>query len=285
MNFVIIILLCLLATTKVTLQSRFGKKRLSTQGDNLLFNLIFFLSAAILFSANLPKASGYTWIFAAVFALLTVIFQLSYTTALSSGNVSLTVMIVNLSMFLPIMASVLLYSETLTLPRLFGILLTFLSFLLCADTKEKQTFSAKWLLFAVTAALANGGIGITQKIFGESAFSAEKGAFVACSYALAFSLTLLIFTLALVKGEKAPACKTPSTYLLALLVGTVLAVFQWLNTYAISIIDGSFLFPLYSGGSIILSSTVGMVFFKDRLTNKQKISILIGILAVIIMNL
>ena len=75
------------------------------------------------------------------------------------------------------------------------------------------------------------------------------------------------------------------TYIFAVAVGIVLAIFQWLNTYAISIMDGSFLFPIYSGGSIILSTLVGILFFKDRLTKRQKTSIALGVIAVVIMNL
>ena len=67
-------------------------------------------------------------------------------------------------------------------------------------------------------------------------------------------------------------------------VGIILALFQWLNTYAISTMDGAFLFPLYSGGSILLSTLVGVTLFRDRLTARQRVSLFVGIVAVILMN-
>ena len=283
MDFLIILLLCALATSKVTLQSRFGKKSLTTYSDNVLFNAAVFFTAAVLFCLDIPKASGATWAFAAAFATLTVVFQLSYTKALSVGNVSLTVMAVNLSMLFPSLVSVIFYGESLTPMRTVGIILTVLSFMLTVDLKSKERLSRPWLFFTVIAALANGGIGITQKIFGASEFCGEKRPFVACSYAIAFLIAAALYLFVRPREREASGA-TASTYVFAAGVGAILAVFQWLNTYAISIMDGSFLFPVYSGGSIILSTLVGILFFKDRLTKKQMISITLGIIAVIIMN-
>lgn len=285
MCILIILLLCILATSKVTLQSRFGRKNLSTKSDNIIFNAIVFLTAAILFSPSISNTSLGTWIFAAVFGLFTVIFQLSYTNALSLGNVSLTVMVVNLSMLFPVLASVILYHEHITPLRVIGILLIISSFILCVDINAKEKLSPLWLFSTLVATFANGGIGIVQKIFGASIFHDEKKAFVSCSYTISFMITFLFFVVTHIRQKNSTAYKKATTYLFAISAGIILAVFQWLNTYAISIIDGSFLFPIYSGGSIILSTLVGVLFFKDKLTHKQKISILLGIVSVVIMNL
>ena len=284
MNFLIILLLCTLATSKVTLQSHFGKKSLTTNSDNVLFNATVFLTAAILFCADIPRASYQTWIFAASFAILTVIFQLTYTKALSIGNVSLTVMAVSLSMLFPSLVSVIFYNEALALMRIIGIGLTVLSFILTVDLEGERKLSRSWFIFTASASLANGGISITQKIFGSSNFNTEKRSFVACSYAIAFLVTLVLYLSMRKQKENTKSLKSYQTYIFAIAVGSILAVFQWLNTYAISVMDGSFLFPVYSGGSIILSTFVGILFFKDKLTKRQKISIALGIIAVIIMN-
>lgn len=287
MNFLIILLLCILATSKVTLQSCFGKKSLKNASDNILFNAIVFFTAAALFCVDIPKASFETWLFALAFAILTVVFQLSYTKALSIGNVSLTVMSVNLSMLFPSLVSVIFYNEILSLMRVVGIILTVLSFTLTANLKSKEKLSHSWFILTVMAALANGGIGITQKMFGVSSFSDEKKAFVSCSYAIAFLLALVLYLSmrSRTKDSKNIKLKINKTYIFAVAVGLILALFQWLNTYAVSIMDGSFLFPVYSGGSIILSTLAGILFFKDKLTKRQKASIILGITAVVIMNL
>ena len=287
MDFLIILSLCTLATAKVTLQSRFGKKGIKSDSDNVLFNAIVFLTAAALFCTDIPKASLKTQLFALIFAIFTVAFQLSYTKALSVGNVSLTVMVVNLSMLFPTLVSVIFYHESLTPTRIIGIVLTVLSFALTVDLKTKGKLSRAWFILTAAAALANGGIGITQKIFGAQSVNTEKKAFVACSYAIAFLVAIALYFCihSREKGPQNTKRNIGKTYMFAVAVGSILAVFQWLNTYAVSVMDGSFLFPIYSGGSIILSTLVGILFFKDRLTKRQKTSIALGVIAVVIMNL
>lgn len=285
MQIFIVFILCALATAKVTLQGRCGKKYLQTRSDGIFYNGVVFLTAALLFLTDIPSASLQTRLYAAAFALFTVIFQLCYTSALSNGNVSLTVLIVNLSMLFPVVASILLYHETVTLPRALGIGLIVVTFFLGLDTKGGGRPRRSWLFQALAAALANGAIGITQKIFGASAYHSEKKSFVATSYALAFVITLALHLIARKKEKGACACTKFPVWGFAISAGAILAVFQWLNTYAISVMDGSFLFPVYSGGSILLSTLVGVFFFKDELMTKQKISILLGIVAVALINL
>jgi drug/metabolite transporter (DMT)-like permease len=284
MDFLVIATLCSLATAKVSLQSHFSKKNLITSSDALFFNALIFLTSSILFLSNIPGTSVQIWLYSFSFALFTVTFQLSYTKALSIGNVSLTVMLVNLSMLFPVTVSAVVYQEPLSLTRLLGILLTVISFVFCIELKSKKSISLRWFLFSSLAMLSNGGIAITQKAFGSSSFHAEKKAFVACSYLLAFFITLIFYGVGRLKKETTTVLKKVPCYLFAISIGVTLAIFQLLNTYAISTIDGTFLFPTYSGGSIILSTLVGIFFFKDKLSLRQVYSILIGVFAVILMN-
>jgi drug/metabolite transporter (DMT)-like permease len=284
MDFFVVFVLCSLATAKVSLQNCFSKKHLITSSDVSFFTAIIFLTAALLFSPNISDTPALVWLFSLIFALFTVLFQLSYTKALAIGNVSLTVMLVNLSMLFPITVSAVFYQEPLHFTRLIGIILTVVSFVLCIELKSKNSISWKWFLLSVFAMLSNAGISITQKVFGSSSFHSEKESFVACSYLLAFFITLIVYGIGKLKKEATTVLKKSSCYLFAILIGVTLAVFQWLNTYAISTIDGTFLFPTYSGGSIILSALVGIFFFKDKLSLRQVYSILIGVFAVILMN-
>lgn len=284
MDFLIIATLCSLATAKVSLQSCFSKKHLLTSSDTLFFNALIFLTASVLFFSNISGADIQIWLFSFSFALFTVIFQLSYTKALSIGNISLTVMIVNLSMLFPVIVSVAIYQEALSFTRLLGILLTIVSFVLCMELKSKNLISWKWFLISVLAMLSNGGIAITQKVFGKSSFHTENRSFVACSYLLAFFITLIVYGVSKIKKEPTTVLKKLPCYFFAISIGVTLAIFQWMNTYAISTIEGTFLFPTYTGGSIILSTLVGILFFKDKLSLRQKYSILIGMFAVILMN-
>ena len=284
MKSLMVFVLCALAVSKVWLQGNYSKKYLSGNRDTTLFNAFIFLTASVLFLPSAVGVSIQTIFFSVAFAVLTVIFQLTYTKALSIGNLSLTVMLVNFSMLFPVLLSAQIFEEPISLLRGIGVLLTVISFLFGVNIQSKDKVNKKWLIFAVASMLANGGIGIVQKFFGESSFCGEKSAFVSWAYIFAGLIAFTIFGILSSKHNKAERITNKSFYKYAIIIGCILSCFQLLNTYAIATIDGTFLFPTYAGGSIILSALLGLLWFRERLSFKQTISLIIGIVAIILMN-
>ena len=129
MDCLIVLILTFLAASKVGLQSNYAKKYLSDNRDTILFNAFIFCVASFIFLPSVVGASIQTILFSIGFACCTVVFQLTYTKALSLGNVSLTVMLVNLSMLFPVILSTVYFNESLSFLRGVGILLTLISFL------------------------------------------------------------------------------------------------------------------------------------------------------------
>jgi multidrug transporter EmrE-like cation transporter len=64
-----------------------------------------------------------------------------------------------------------------------------------------------------------------------------------------------------------------------------LGTFQILNTKAITIIDGTLIFPAYYGGALILSYLSSLLILKEKISNKQKLSLAVGVIAIVLMNL
>ena len=50
-------------------------------------------------------------------------------------------------------------------------------------------------------------------------------------------------------------------------------------------IDSNFLFPIYNGGTLILTTATTVILLKDKLKTKQIITVLIGIMGIVLMNL
>ena len=284
MQILLIFFLCALATSKVTVQSLFGKRNVKTATDALFFNGLVFAFSAVIFLPGIGDLTPRTTFFGAIFGLLSVLFQLTYLKALSTGAVSLTGMIVNLSMVFSIGVSVIVYHEPLTPFRIAGILLTIVSFLVCTDFKPKEKLSSKWFLLASLASLANGGIGVNQKIF-SSAMDSSSMSYVSCGYLFACGISAVFFLVCRLRGEKITFALDYRPFLFAFLTGGILGFFQFLNTYAVSVIDGTLLFPAYSGGGIIMATLSGVLLFRDKLSGKQKISLLVGFVAILLMTL
>lgn len=284
-----ILILCVLAASKVTLQGQFAKKAENTFCNAICFNTIIFATSALLFVKWIAGSHIQTAAFGAVFGLLTVLFQAFYMMAMSNGNVSLTVMIVNFSMIIPIGFSLIFYNEKMTAFQMIGILLVITALLLSLEKGDKKYKSfKKWLFLAVCASLINGCLAVCQKIFASGEYGIENKGFVAWAYitALIISVLVCIFLKFHKSSQENSLLKiTPQIAALGIFAGAILAVFQWLNTYAVSVINSAILFLSYNGGSMVLSALLGVLLLRDKLTKKQICSVVLGAAAVIILTL
>ncbi len=283
MKHLIVAGLCTLATAKVTVQGAYSKKNIKTVSDATLFNGLIFFFAALLFLGQAIYGDWEIWLFSVMFGALSVVFQICYSKALSIGNTSVIVLIVNLSILIPIAVSVFAFKESLSVSRMIGILLTLVTFFVVVDVEKTKKHNLKWILLAMAAMFANGAIGVTQKLFGKSEWSAQGGTFVSRSYIVAAAVSMVAYLL-LKRKEPVSRKLTHVIFCYAAVTGIILAVFQLFNTYAITTVNGTFLFPAYSGGCIILSTISGLLIFKERLNVRQIIGITIGAVALILMN-
>ena len=87
---------------------------------------------------------------------LTVLCQISYTTALSVGPLSLTGLVYNLAMPVPIFVSKLRYDEPLSAMRVIGILLSVAALIINTKPSSGGKIPKKWYLFALLAFAFNG---------------------------------------------------------------------------------------------------------------------------------
>lgn len=283
MNLITIFCLIILATSKVTLQGVYARKYISDLSGSVYFNGIIFLFSSLIFIHSL-KCSLTTVLFGFAFGILTVLFQLCYIQAMSAGNVSFTVLTVNSSMILPILFSAIFFDETFEQLRVFGILTIAFSLVLSAEKSFKKA-KRKWFCLSACAFLFNGCLSICQQIFGKSAYKDEAAAFVAYSYVFAAIISfMLYFTLKLKKKRKAFK-PSRSTVIYGMSAGIVLGIFQLVNTRAISTIDAGLLFPVYNGGTLIMSALTGVLLFKDTLKPKQILSVIVGIFGIVLINL
>ena len=284
MKYLLVFVCCLLATCKVTTQSAFSKRHVKNFPDVVFFIALTFTISALLFSPDLIGCSPIVWAYGAVFGLSSMLFQLTYTRALSMGNVSVTVMLANLAMIFNVVLSAVAFRDPLSPARLIGILLTVAVFIINTDFKTQSKSEKSWFALAMIALVSSGIAGCTQKVFGELGPTGETRAFVSSSYLIGAVVTFAVY-LFLHCRDKRKTYKTGwPVFLYALGVGGFLAIFQTAYQYSITQVPGTFLFPSYSGGCIIMSTLTGIVLFKDKLKPRQLIGVLLGLAAVVLMN-
>lgn len=284
MKYLLVFICCLLATAKVTTQSAFSKKNVKNFPDVVFFIALTFTISALLFSPDLIGCSPIVWVYGAAFGLSSMLFQLTYTRALSMGNVSVTVMLANLAMIFNVVLSVVVFHDPLSPARIIGILLTIAVFIINTDFKTTDKVQKSWFALALIALVSSGIAGCTQKIFGELGPADETRAFVSSSYLIGAVVTFLVYLILHCRNKRKTYKTGLPVFLYALGVGGFLAIFQTAYQYSITVVPGTFLFPTYSGGCIIMSTLTGIVLFKDKLKTRQLIGVLLGIVAVVLMN-
>lgn len=293
-QFLLICVLVILGCGKVTLQGRVSRKLIQTSSDSVLFNAQLFVAIALVMLILFPQGgiNGVGLCLAVAAGGGTFLFQTCYALGLKCGPVSLTVLIVNFSVLFMTIFCVLVYHESIYLTQLLGILCLIVSMFLSVkkDTDEKG-INGKWLALVLTAMLATSVASILMKIFvkniGVETENSEN-TFVVFMYGFAAVIGFLyyLFTTGICKKEK-------NTYgffnrfalLYVLMIGIVLGIYQKLYMVGMDRIDGAFMFPTYSGMQSLGMSLIGIIFFHDRLSMRQKIGIACGIACVVLMNI
>ena len=168
-----------------------------------------------------------------------------------------------------------------------GILLIATALLLTLKKGGTQESGNKkrWLAFAIAASLVNGAAAICQKLYALSFERTEGSGFVAWSYITAFLLSFAVCLVKKITRKNGSFALTSKVATLGISAGAVLAVFQLMNTYAISTIEASIIFPSYYGGSMVLSALSGVIILKDKLTRKQICAICLGVIALVLLNI
>lgn len=284
----VLIGMALIANAKVLVQGRFGRDVMRGTVDTLAYNGLLFGFAALsffvlFFEPRLP--AGTTVLLAAAFGLSSVLFQLTYLSAMKCGPVSLTVLISNFSVIPTALFGVVAYGEEFTLTKAAGLLLVIVSFFLTArQGGEAGVFSWRWLLLALSAAFSSSFGMILQKIHQHTAYSEERTLFVTYAYGIAF-LASLVSVLVLAVNRRTPGFRlSPSLLLPTAGAGVLLGVYQVLSLWLAKRMDSMVMYPINSSLTVLVSFLFGIVFFRDRLTRRQWIGSAAGIAAVVLIG-
>ena len=287
LSFGLIFLLCIVASSKVTIQGTAAKKIVHTQADALLFNGLIFVFAAVLFLPRLISSgiSSATVLCGIIMGTLSVLFQWSYVQAMSTGPVSMTVLINNFSMLMPVLTSVLLYSEKFGVFRILGLVLMLVSFAIDVRVDKNSPPNKRWFLMTILTFFSNGLMNVVLKIFSMSEHGGEIAGYVSISYLTATFLTaVLLFFFRM--GKRTPTFRISGKVILsACSAGILLALAQALNAYASGHIDGTLFFPTYNGGVTLTLALIGLLLFREKLSTRKKIGLAIGIAAIVMMSI
>ncbi len=286
------ILVCLI---NGILGNMYSKKYISGIKDRFLYCIIVQSFAAVMLfvlAGFTIKCSAYTVILAACFGAITMIQSLSNLSALAIGPWSYTAVINSFSTVITALSGYLFWQEKLSAVKIIGIaLMVGCLCLATAKDKTKKKASLKWLFFTLLTSLSTASVGLLQKVHQNSPYKHELSQFLI----IAFISSVIISTVAyfvsnrIKKGEnisgdlKKIILDKKVLFLGMVAVGIFMALNNEFNLYLVGTMDSAVFFPMVNGGGLILSVLMSVLLFKEKLSWKQSIGVLLGIIATLLL--
>ena len=270
---------------------------------NQLFNFVTSISAAVVLLCW-GGFSGFSWFticLAVAFGVITALQQISNLKAMNCGPWSYTSVITALSTLIPALSGVLIWQESLHWAQIVGMVLMVACFIFSIDSKEdEKSASIKWLIWCSIAFLCTGFIGVMQKWHQSSNYRGELNTFLIFAFIVSSvysfvcclgmklkenkssSIGTMLF------GEETVQAKDGSfvkkmlvTAGIMILVGVGCAVNNKLNLYLSGVMDSAVFFPIVNGGGLVLTTLAAVIVFKEKLSRKQWVGLIIGIISVL----
>ncbi len=261
--------------------------------DGMVFNGLSALTAAVIFvtSAVVFAIAGERSLqFAPALIPYILGFAVSFGSAaffsfmaVQVGSMSLTSLAVSYSLVIPTMYGLTRPEESVSVTLVVGVLLLLGSLFLVNAKKEEAAFSLRWLLYAVLAFLGNGVCSTVQTMQQHRFDGQYKSEFMLSAM---FLLSVFFFAVAFTRRKKVVfSCVKqgwPAMVTNGLCNGTV-------NLFVMLLVSGgmaaSVMFPVISGGGLILTTLLSVVVYREKLSVPQYIGLAMGTASVVLMNL
>lgn len=212
--------------------------------------------------------------------------------ALEEGPLSLTTLIVNFSLIMPLAYSFIFLDEAVTLTRVVGIIMLVICMVLFANPKitGEGKFSVKWLVYSVLALLCNGTLSLISKIYAMHTDNAYAAPYLIYCYFFAVLVSFLLFFVLdrrqkAEKRTKAKAFFTKQMCGIILLVGAANYLLNFSVVRLATAMDGAIVYPAIQGGGPIIAALLSRLLFKEHISLKKAAAIALGAAAIVLLNL
>ncbi len=292
MNALLIILVVLGITAQHVTKKVYNQKNTggayTFSAISALVALLFFL---IVSGGNLhfaldfiPHAIGFalTYSFGIVFTFL----------AIKEGPLSITSLVTSYSLLIPSIYGLIAWDEPFTNFLLIGIVLLVISIFLVQfepknekkteDAKEKKPLTAKWVLYVSLAFIGSGGCSTFQKDQQLKFDGAYKSEFMIVALLITF---VAVSACALIFEKKEVLIHIKRGVLLSSIGGAANGAVNLFVMILSLRMAASVMFPIISAGGIVMASVLSMTVYKEKLSLYQKIGLVLGIFAIVVLNI
>ncbi|MBE6940872.1 MAG: hypothetical protein E7455_01095 [Ruminococcaceae bacterium] len=260
-----------------------ASKKMSSAGqtkeDFFRSQIILFLTAGLLVAlmsiGQIQSVSMITVIYGLIYGLLLVASQWMLTLSLKEGNTSLCSTVYALGFIIPTLSGAIIWDERFTVINGIGLAIAIVVVLWSAgkktDTKGNRSAVPVYIYIAM---IASGGLGLMQKIQQSSQFANEKTAFFLIAFAFG-SLCSLIAYLCCGKHTSIHGIEA-----MPIVTGLCFGGSNVCNTILAGRLPSAIFFPVQNISTILLSTLLGMLLFKEKMTRRSIVILVLGIFVI-----
>lgn len=192
------------------------------------------------------------------------------------------------SVIIPCVFGAVFFGESITFINVIGFMLFLFSvYLIVAKTGEKKIKFGIKALFACLGVLFTNGFGsISMQLFGKCVPDGEETVFMFISYCIQSLILFIIYLVYSKKNKNHKTEKVNKKMWIYGIVGTVTAfLIQQIMAGLASDISALVIFPVTMGSSVIMGVIVGWLCFKESLTFKSLLGVILGIISLVMINM
>ena len=264
-----------------------SKKTAVTSGNRAQFFLsqtvLFAFAAAVLAVIgikDLVNVSFLTVFYGVIYGVLLILSQWMLTLALKGCNTSVCSVVYSLGFLLPTVSGVIFWNETFTVLNIFGVLAAVGVIVLTSNGRGKeQNGKTNFVAFIFIAMVASGGLGIMQKVQQMSKVADQKGAFLLIGFVFAFLCSFAAFLIC--KGR---LNTTKIKIISPAITGICFGGANLCNTILAGRMKSAVFFPVQNVTTILLTTVLSILLFKEKLTLKTIIILLLGVTVILLFS-
>lgn len=261
---------------------KYGKGGMFFNAILCLFAVVFFLASD---KGGLVFPLGVV-VFGVINSVLYAVGFYSGYLAYVSGSFGLTRLITSFTCIIPIFYGIFFAGETQPPIFYIAIVLILVSLFLMrfqkADADNKVKFSVKWILSVVFVIISNGFISVLGKMQHTAFGDTYKNEFLIITF---IGSAFWLFLMGFIFERKSFKSTIKYGVLYGAVAGLCNGINNWLNLTSYNYLDLSVSVPIKTGAGMALSFLVSLIIYKERFSVRQIIAVIIGTLAVVLINI
>ena len=254
------------------------------------FLAAFFATIALFFSKESFHFNLQGFIIATCSGICLTINSFCGIKALSGGTMVLNSVFATSGLLIPCVLGIFVFNEPMSFFQVICIIALIVSVILLIGSSKKifKGFSLSILKYLLGSFLTNGSVMFCQKLFGFLQPNGNVTMFSLLTFLIPSVLLLIFWGFIKARDAKEKANEEPfpkALVLYAVYLAFAVFIVQQFVTLLTPMLSSAVLFTFVNGGATIITTIVGAILYKEKITLKSAVAIIIAIISLILIKM